>query len=87
MSIHRPDLDEVTALNLLYANGLHKGDDPIHIRSALGASILDLYWEAMKAHFNCANKHEALNAILELNEAMNKAVDQAQSLTGSLNGS
>ena len=71
---------EDLARDLLKANGLHVHDTPAQIRSALTAAIVDIYWEAMKAHFDCTDKHSALNGILTMNKAMDEAVEHAQSI-------
>jgi hypothetical protein len=80
------DPSGVAALNLLMSNGLAAGDKPLYIRSALTASVLDLFWETMKAHMDYEDRHQALNAILELNQAMDEILKKCNALTGSLNG-
>lgn len=73
-------MSEDLARDLLKANGLQAGDTPGQIRSALASSIVDIYWEAMKAHFDCPDRHSALNSILTMNKAMDEAVKHAQSI-------
>jgi hypothetical protein len=80
------DLCDTTARNLLLANGMSASDAPALIRGTLTSAVLDIYWAAMLAHFDCDDRHAALNSILALNEAMNQAVEHAQNIKGSLNG-